>query len=144
VRLAPVVEALCQALGRIHADRAVEAVLAIPAAVAVRCDPQDLDEALGNLLDNGWQHARRRLAVTAVADGRRLILHVEDDGGGLSDKRLAALDAGDRPVDERPGGHGQGLRIARELVEMHGGTLALARADAGGLRATVTLPAASA
>jgi signal transduction histidine kinase len=144
VALDAVVIALADALRRIHADRAIEAVLDIPAALSVRCDPQDLDEALGNLIDNGWQHAAHRLWVSAGRQGRLVAIRIEDDGTGLSDAALAALDAGERPADERPGGHGQGLRIARELVELHGGTLALTRAPAGGLSATVTLPAAAA
>ncbi|MBP2275262.1 sensor histidine kinase [Sphingomonas echinoides] len=142
--LAPVLADLADALARIHADRPVTARVAIDPALTVAVDRQDLDELLGNLLDNGWRWAASRIAVTAArtADGRFVRLSVEDDGAGIPpEARAAALAAGQR-LDERGDGHGFGLSIASELAMLYGGTLTLESASLGGLAAIVTLPTA--
>ncbi|USI74835.1 sensor histidine kinase [Sphingomonas morindae] len=143
IPLRQALDALVAALARIHADRGVAARLAVPDALAVRCDPQDLDEALGNLLDNGWRHARRLVRCSAEPDGRQIALRIEDDGDTLDEAGLAALQAGEARLDEQGAGYGQGIRIARALIELHGGTLRFARGASGGLAVTLTLPAAS-
>jgi len=126
--LAPAVEGVAGALGRLHADRGIAFAADIPAGLALAVDPQDLDELLGNLLDNGWRWAAHRLALTATADpvtGRARIA-IEDDGPGIpAEDRAEALRPG-RRLDERGAGHGFGLSIARELVELSGGSLQLA------------------
>lgn len=138
--LAQAIQELVGVLGRIHAERGVTAAVAIGPDLRVKCDPQDLDEMLGNLLDNGWRWAAARIEIGAVADGNRVRIHIDDDGPGLSDAAIEqALVPGQR-LDERTDGHGFGLPIARELAELHGGTLALSRAPIGGLRVTLVLP----
>jgi signal transduction histidine kinase len=144
--LAPAVEGVAGALSRIHADRGVIFTADIPPGLALAVDPQDLDELLGNLLDNGWRWAARRITLTASADpptGRARIA-IEDDGPGIkAEDRAEALRPG-RRLDERGAGHGFGLSIARELVELSGGSLQLDSPPGGGLAAIVTLPLAGA
>lgn len=143
--LAPVLADLADALARIHAGRGVRATLDVPAELAVAVDRQDLDELVGNLLDNAWRWAAARIAVDAApdADPRFVRLVIADDGAGIPPQaRAAALAAGQR-LDERGDGHGFGLSIAYELATLYGGGLALDSAALGGLAAIVTLPAAS-
>ncbi|WP_010218741.1 sensor histidine kinase [Sphingomonas sp. PAMC 26621] len=139
--LASTVAGLVDALSRIHAERRITAAVAIDPALAVAVDPQDLDELIGNLLDNAWRWASRRIAVEARADGSRfLVLTIADDGPGIPEAtRAAALAAGQR-LDERGDGHGFGLSIATELATLYGGTLLLDTAALGGLAVHVTLP----
>ncbi|WP_457348747.1 ATP-binding protein [Sphingomonas sp. UYP23] len=142
--LAPVVADLTTALSRIHAERGVTASATIAPALSVAVDRQDLDELIGNLLDNAWRFAATRIAVTAAPapDPRFLRLSIADDGPGIApEARTAALAAGQR-LDERGDGHGFGLSIAYELATLYGGTLVLKAASLGGLDAIVTLPAA--
>ncbi len=137
--LAPRVQDLSAALARIHRDHPVEASIRIDESVQVQCDAQDLDEMLGNLLDNGWQHARTLVRVSAQISGQTVAITIDDDGPGLSPDRIAELNM-HRRLDERAGGHGFGIAIARELAELHGGSLLFARSDLGGLSARLTLP----
>lgn len=140
--LAPVLADLTNALGRIHADRGVTASVEIAPDLTVAVDRQDLDELIGNLLDNAWRWAAQRIAVTAhpATDARFIRLSIADDGVGIApEARAAALAAGQR-LDERGDGHGFGLSIARELADLYGGTLTLESATLGGLAAIVTLP----
>ena len=138
--LAPVIEGLVVALSRIHADRPVAATVTVAADLAVAVDRQDLDELIGNLLDNAWRFATSRVSVDATAQGKTIRITITDDGPGIpAALRDAAMEPG-RRLDEAGDGHGFGLSIARELAELHGGELVLAEAAGGGLGATVELP----
>jgi len=144
--LAPAVEGVAGALSRIHVDRGITFTADIPPGLALAVDPQDLDELLGNLLDNAWRWAAHRIALTVSADpatGRARVA-IEDDGPGIkAEDRAEALRPG-RRLDERGAGHGFGLSIARELVELSGGSLMLDSPPGGGLAAVLTLPLAGA
>ena len=133
---------LVATLARIHGDRTLAVDVKIEAQTAVACDPQDLDEMLGNLLDNAWRWAASAIQVEARIDGSTVDILISDDGPGLNEAaRADALVAG-RRLDERGDGHGFGLSITRELAELYGGTLALEFSAAGGLGARLTLPGA--
>ncbi|WP_419808541.1 sensor histidine kinase [Sphingomonas sp.] len=140
VALAPVVDDLLAVLARVHAERAIAAEANL-AGLAVAADAEDVAEMLGNLLDNAWRHAATRVRVTATPLDGAVAVTIEDDGRGLSTAALAEALLPGRRLDERGDGHGFGLPIARELAELAGGGLALARsATLGGVAATLTLP----
>lgn len=102
----------------------------------------DLEELLGNLIENAAKWARRRLRVSALQNGDRLRICVEDDGPGMDPEALeAVLERGVR-LDEAVEGSGLGLAIVQDLVRLYGGRLRLANREAGGLRAELDLPAA--
>ncbi|TVV71660.1 sensor histidine kinase [Sphingomonas solaris] len=139
VPLASAVAGLVTALGRIHMERGIAAEVTIDPALTAKCDPQDLDEMLGNLLDNAWKWACARITVSAEAAGPQVRLTIDDDGPGLDAPAIEqALVPGLR-LDERGDGHGFGLPIARELAELHGGGLTLGRSPLGGLRVVLVL-----
>lgn len=141
--LGPAVDALAAALARIHAERGITFTADVPDGLTLALDPQDLDELLGNLLDNGWCWAGSAIRLTATLDGPLARIMITDDGPGIpAAERTAAVEPG-RRLDESGEGHGFGLSIARELAELHGGTLALGEAEGGGLSAVVTLPVAA-
>ncbi|WBO23728.1 sensor histidine kinase [Sphingomonas abietis] len=140
VALRACVDDLAQAMGRIHADRAIVPQIDIAASVAIRCDPQDLDELLGNLLDNAWRWAHATVQIVADEEDRQVHIVIADDGPGMSDQEIGEALIRGRRLDERASGHGFGLSISRELVELHGGSLDLARSDLGGLEVRIRLP----
>ena len=139
--IAAAVADLVAVLRRIHADRPMVVDTAIPDDIAVAVDPQDLDEMIGNLLDNAWRHARGALSITATAIDGAVTLEIADDSEGLDDIAMAQAVLPGRRLDERGDGHGFGLSITRELAELNGGTLSLGRSAAGGLVACLGLPA---
>jgi len=141
--LGPAIGGLLGALGQIHADRGIMAECDVPQDLAAAVDAQDLDELLGNLLDNAWRWAASRIAISAAPDGRGgARISIEDDGPGIpAEARIEAVLPG-RRLDERGDGHGFGLAIVQELAELHGGSLKLDSSRLGGLAAIVTLPAA--
>ncbi len=125
---------------KLYADKGVAFETRLGSGVAVACEAQDLDEMLGNLLDNASKWTRTRVLVTASARDTRVDVGIEDDGAGLpSGQAEHVMRVGGR-IDETAPGYGFGLPITRELVELYGGTLTLDRSGLGGLRATLDLP----
>lgn len=109
-------------------------------AAVVRMDAHDLQEVVGNLLDNACRWASQRVVLSWQRDGQQLLLRVDDDGPGIAPAaRDAALQRGTR-LDESQPGSGLGLAIVVELLELYGGALRLDTAPAGGLRAEVRIP----
>ena len=141
--VAPVVSDLIRTLGKIHAGRGLHIGQQLPGALAFRGARQDLEEMLGNLLDNACKWARDAVEIRGRQDGERLVLEVGDDGPGLPpEQRLAVLERG-RRLDERVPGSGLGLSIVADLAELYGGRIELGEAAASGLAARLQLPAAA-
>ena len=112
----------------------------IPVTLYVRTERQDLEEILGNLLDNACKWARSEVQVSAAndADGM-VVIHIDDDGPGLSpEQREQAVKRGVR-LDETAPGTGLGLSIVADIAGMNGGSLSLEQSPLGGLRAAVRL-----
>jgi signal transduction histidine kinase len=131
---------IARTLHRLHAERGLTIDVNVAADLCVRAQPEDVDEMLGNLLDNACKWARSRVEVTASSAGNWVSIAVSDDGAGLdASKREVVLQRGVR-ADEAAPGSGFGLAIVRELAELHGGTIALDGSALGGLRATLRLP----
>ena len=141
VKVQDSVEGLVRALERLHADRHLAFELNLDPSAAARGQSFDIDEMLGNVLDNACRWARSRVLVTASIDGPNVLVAIEDDGPGLDKAmREAVLRRGVR-ADESGPGSGLGLAIVRDLAELYGGSIALADSPAGGLRAELRLPA---
>jgi signal transduction histidine kinase len=142
----PVVESLARAMRKIHQDRGLSIDCTTESDLRFRGERQDLEEMIGNLLDNGCKWAASRVQVTAgTADSGpagMLAIEIEDDGPGLEpEARTAALARGTR-LDESQPGSGLGLAIVGELARIYRGSLALDGSRWGGLRARLVLPRA--
>ncbi|EXI70612.1 MAG TPA: sensor histidine kinase [Candidatus Accumulibacter phosphatis] len=141
--LAPVIAGLLRTMRRIHAERPLELQVGVmPEALAFRGEVQDLQEMLGNLLDNACKWATQRVELAAQRDGEMLRITIDDDGSGVAAaQRDAVLGRGVR-ADEQTPGSGLGLAIVDELARLYGGHVDLAASPLHGLRVTLSLPAA--
>ncbi len=143
----PVIEALARTMEKIHRDRAIAIEVRAAAAVRFRGERADLEEMLGNLIDNACKWAASRVAIEALrdgaGDGQVVRILVDDDGPGLTPAEREQVAHRGRRLDESKPGSGLGLSIVVELAQLYGGDLKLAAAPIGGLRAELTLPAAS-
>lgn len=146
----PIVGSLTRTLQRIYAERSVAVETAVAEGLRFRGERQDLEEMVGNLLDNAFKWADRRIRVEAVlnepsheSDWRWLSITVDDDGPGLPpERREEALKRGSR-LDETKPGSGLGLSIVAEAAAMYHGSLTLDSSPQNGLRACLRLPAAA-
>nr|WP_163503785.1 ATP-binding protein [Halomonas socia] len=141
VKVAETLAPLLDGLTRLAQRRGLVLESDIPASLALSMEAQDLQELVGNLLDNALRWAERRVTLRIACDADQHRLQVSDDGPGMStEQRSEALMRGSR-LDERRSGSGLGLSIVADLVALYGGQLALKQASPHGLRVEVTLPA---
>jgi signal transduction histidine kinase len=135
-------DALIRTLLKLHAGRTLEISSTINADLCARVQREDLDEMLGNLLDNACKWANSRIVLEASRMGATLVLTLDDDGPGLvSDLRTVVLERGVR-IDEASPGTGLGLAIVRDVADLYGGAISLEDSPFGGLRVRLSLPAA--
>jgi signal transduction histidine kinase len=135
-------DALARTMQTIHADRRLAIDVQAPHEDFVRSQREDFEEMLGNLVDNACKWAKARVEVRSAVDNGHVVTTVDDDGPGLDPSlRESVLQRGVR-ADEAAPGSGLGLAIVADLVELYGGSIALGSSPLGGLRATLTLPAA--
>ena len=141
--VAPVLDGLIRVMRRIHVERNIEwRVHPVSTPMVFRGEEQDLQEMLGNLLDNACKWAAHRVEVTLAENGDELLITLDDDGCGIaSAERERVLNRGER-VDELVPGSGLGLAIVDDLARLYGGRIELADSPLGGLRVLLALPPA--
>jgi signal transduction histidine kinase len=144
-----VVTALARTMEKIHDHRGIAIDIDAPEGARFRGEQQDLEEMVGNLVDNACKWAQSRVAVEVLmekpdpADDRRIVrILVDDDGPGLSPQEREQVARRGRRLDESKPGSGLGLSIVLELASLYGGGLTLGTAPIGGLRADLVLPGA--
>ena len=145
----PVVFALARTMEKIHHHRGVVIDIDAPEGARFRGEQQDLEEMVGNLVDNACKWAQSRVAVEVFSekpeprDDRRVVrIVVDDDGPGLSPQQREQVARRGRRLDETKPGSGLGLSIVVELASLYGGGLTLGTAPIGGLRAELVVPGA--
>lgn len=145
--VAPVVRGLVRVMERVHAGRHLQFDLDLPeSAPDFAGQEADLQEILGNLVDNACKWASHQVVVSirGLPSGESLEVGVDDDGPGIPADAMAAAQARGVRLDESVPGSGLGLSIVREGVDRYGGELRLSNGPLGGLRAVVRLPAVAA
>lgn len=146
--VAEVCEPMVRALERINRDRGIRINFVPKPGVLFQGERQDLEEMLGNLLDNAckWSRTRVYLSASVVAGAKpgagEIEIVVEDDGPGLTPEQRARIGKRGLRLDETKPGSGLGLSIVTELVQMYRGSLVLDQSRHGGLLARVRLPQA--
>jgi signal transduction histidine kinase len=142
----PIATALARTMEKLHRERDVAIAVDVPDHAMFRGELQDLEEMIGNLVDNACKWAQSRVAIEVVADRfagdskPRVRVIVDDDGPGLSPAERAQVALRGRRLDETKPGSGLGLSIVVELAGLYGGLLTLGTAPIGGLRAELALP----
>ncbi|MCE7032014.1 ATP-binding protein [Lysobacter sp. GX 14042] len=147
VDIEPEAESLVKSLEKVYAGKGVLCEFDLAGGVQFHGERGDLQELLGNLLENAFKWSSSRVLLTArpgeaAADRRPgLVLVVEDDGPGIdADKVATVLQRGVRG-DERVHGHGIGLAIVQDIIRAYRGTLDVGRSgELGGARFEVQLP----
>lgn len=137
-----IIDGLMRTLPRIYREKKLNIVKEGEAGLVFRGAKRDLEDMIGNLMDNAAKWNKNKILVTTgiSPNGSELVVLIEDDGPGLKgDDYSEALKRGAR-LDEATPGSGLGLSIVDDLASAYEGQIVLSKSDLGGLKATLTLP----
>ena len=143
----PVIEGLVRTFGKIYRDRDIVFEARLPDGLRFRGEKQDLEDLVGNLVDNAGKWAEGQVTVTVESTNdpgelgpSALLIVVDDDGVGLDAEARGLVARRGRRLDESKPGSGLGLSIVTDLAGTYGGSFALDESPLGGLRAILRLP----
>jgi signal transduction histidine kinase len=140
-QVSAVVDDLARVIGRIHAARGIVIDAECDENFHFRGERQDLEEMLGNLMDNACKWAKSRVRVRCEKSEGRLRFRIEDDGPGLSAQQRTQVGERGERLDESVPGSGLGLAIVRDISKLYGGFFTLDESSLGGVLACLELPA---
>lgn len=147
--IVPALESVLRVLRKVYAQRQLEFIClpvahdASPDDLCFQGELQDLQEMVGNLLDNACKWADHRVQCRVMAhDTRHVVIQIDDDGPGVSPDQYEHVVQRGRRADESVPGTGLGLSIVSELAHVHGGSLTLHSSELGGLQVRLILPRA--
>lgn len=139
----PLLDTLLRVMQRLHPDRAIATHVNEQGDTPMfRGDEQDLQEMLGNLLENAWKWTAGCVDITLASEDGRFTITIDDDGQGLSEEQRQKVLARGIRADEQVPGSGLGLAIVSDLAQLYNGQLSLDNSPLGGLRVRLTLPTA--
>lgn len=134
------VEAISMAFDKVYAANEITMINELDSEIEVAVEKTDLDEMIGNLLENSYKWAASIIRVHSneLSEGR-IELIIEDDGPGIPEEKMSqAVKRGVR-LDETTPGTGLGLNIVNEMAHSYRGQLNLEKSSMGGLKATLIL-----
>ncbi|MCF6255334.1 MAG: ATP-binding protein [Gammaproteobacteria bacterium] len=150
VKVRKVVCKVISGLNKVYADKKVDAIFDVDASVEFHGDEGDLLEIVGNLTDNAYKWCDRQVRVAAQSrpgpkeDQWDILLRVDDDGVGVAPEMVQYVMQRGRRADNDIAGHGIGLSIVRDIVQVYGGTLEITGSELGGAAVNIWLPMRSA
>ncbi|WP_260261802.1 ATP-binding protein [Vibrio intestinalis] len=134
------IDAISMAFDKVYADRGITLINEVDSELEVSIDPTDLDEMVGNLLENGYLWAQSIIRVHAqTLDQENVNIIIEDDGPGIPEEKLTQVVKRGVRLDETTPGTGLGLNIVSEMVHSYRGEIALSRSSMGGLKTVLTM-----
>lgn len=139
VKLHPVIDRIIKTVEKAYHEKSPEIVVDIKQDINLRIDEGDLMELLGNLIDNAFKWCERRIVISASQHQNTVSIQVKDDGPGIREHEIARiLERGVR-ADQSTPGHGIGLAIVRDIIQVYGGHLAIEKNHPSGACITIQL-----
>lgn len=138
---APRVDAIAMAMDKVYANRGVTLVNELDSELSVAVETRDLDEMVGNLIENSYKWANQLIRVYQTEQDQHTVkISIEDDGPGMASQDYAAVLQRGVKLDETTPGSGLGLSIVNELAHSYRGKLTLDHSSLGGIKAVLELP----
>lgn len=132
---------LIETLRKMHAPRSINVELHITEGIEIRADREDLLELLGNLMDNAFKWAKEKIHLSIKPTAGQVQITIEDDGPGVPAEAIQKLAERGARLDEQTEGHGLGLAIVQDIVELYNGSITMGRSvQLQGFQVRVTLP----
>ena len=147
IPVSPIVNSIVNVLQKINVEKNVKVELNLNKALCFHGEKQDLEELIGNLIDNAFKWCGNKVLVTITSTENKfkiLQLHImiEDDGQFMPPKELERVLKRGHRIDENVTGSGLGLSIVKELAGLYNGEFKLSQSNLGGLKAELWLPLA--
>lgn len=137
ILLRPMADRIINTITRVYRDKQPRITVEIDDGMSLRIDEGDLMELLGNLIDNAFKWCRHSIHLSAAYQEDQVVIQVRDDGPGISPHEIARiLERGVR-ADQSIPGHGIGLAIVRDIMQVYGGELLISNDPGGGLSVTL-------
>ncbi len=130
---------LTGSLLKVYRDKRVKLEVDVDPSLMFKGDEGDLMEIHGNLLDNAFKWCKQRVEVSAVLQGKRLNIRIEDDGPGMKPEQVKRLLQRGVRADETMPGHGIGLSIVHNIVQAYRGSLKIEQSELGGVAVLVDI-----
>jgi two-component system sensor histidine kinase PhoQ len=140
VMLGPIVEDIVGTLDKVYRDKQVSCEFDIDSRAKYQGDPGDLNEIIGNLIDNAYKYCRKAVLVEVKSTVERVEIVIHDDGPGVPTGAAEAVIERGARADESVPGQGLGLAVVAETVELYQGSVALGESELGGTEVRVVLP----
>jgi two-component system sensor histidine kinase PhoQ len=139
IALRPVVDRIVTTVEKAYRNKHPKIIIDIDDGIGLRIDEGDLMELLGNLVDNAFKWCRHSIYLFADYQNNWMVLQIKDDGPGIPSHEIAGiLERGVR-ADQSTPGHGIGLAIVRDIMQVYGGELAIENNSGGGACITLRL-----
>ncbi len=139
VMLHPLAVRIVNTVQKAYRNKQPDITIAIDDSIGLRIDEGDLMELLGNLIDNAFKWCRSRIELSAYHRDNQVIIQVKDDGPGIDPQQIARiLERGVR-ADQSTPGHGIGLAIVRDIMQVYEGELSIENNPSGGACVTLRL-----
>ncbi|MDP1559383.1 MAG: ATP-binding protein [Nitrosomonas sp.] len=139
VALRPIADKIVNTVRKAHHNKQPQVTIAIDRTISLRIDEGDLMELLGNLVDNAFKWCHHAITLSANYEQRHVIIRIEDDGPGIKRDEIAKiLERGVR-ADQSIPGHGIGLAIVRDIIQVYGGTLSIDQNEMKSTRISIML-----
>lgn len=133
------VDAISMAFDKVYASRDISLINELDSELNVAVEQTDLDEMLGNLLENAYKWANNMIRVHSSQDKDNIHIIIEDDGPGIPKEKLSQVIKRGVRLDEATPGSGLGLNIVSEMAHSYRGQLTLEASALGGLKASLVL-----
>jgi signal transduction histidine kinase len=137
------IDAISKAFDKVYAHREVLLVNELDSSLEVAVEKSDLDEILGNLVENAYKWADSLVRVYSAQSGNRITIYVDDNGPGIEQSQIANITKRGYRIDEQTPGSGLGLNIASEMAHSYRGSLNFSQSSMGGLSVALVLVVAS-
>lgn len=137
--LRPMVDRVVNTVTKAYRNKHPHITIEIDETIGLQMDEGDLMELLGNLIDNAFKWCRQSIHLSAYNQENQVAIQVKDDGFGIQPHEIARiLERGVR-ADQSTPGHGIGLAIVRDIIQVYGGELSIENHPTGGLCVTLRL-----
>lgn len=139
--LEPIAIELVEGLEKIHASKEAFCEFEVDSKACLPANKGDVQELLGNLLENGFKWCRSRVLLTIAQSKTEVTLMIEDDGHGVPEDKISVIMERGTRVDEQVKGHGIGLAIVADIVRSYDGKMTIGKSEElGGAKFLVTIP----